>query len=258
MTYTLITGASKGIGKALAEEFAKRGYNLILIARTKETLQEVALEFEQRYHIKVVFLAIDLGEENAAQKIFDWCLEHQYSVNILVNNAGYGVHGYFHKMKKEEIQKIVLLNIESVIMLVYTFIPELKKHSNAHILNVSSTAAFQPVPYLNLYAATKAFINSFSGALREEVQELGINVSCLAPGPTDSDFFNKSGVASDLDLSTVKMKPEEVAEEGVTGMLNNKALIIPGVSNKLGAFFSKRISSTPIVKLVGKLFKPKV
>ncbi|MDQ3537142.1 MAG: SDR family oxidoreductase [Bacteroidota bacterium] len=257
MNFTLITGASKGIGKALAEAFANRGQNLILIARTEKTLREVASDIEDRYNVTAVFLAKDLNEENAAHSIFNWCKEHKYTVNILVNNAGFGLHGYFHKMKEEELLKILNLNINSIILLSHLFIPELKKVKNSHILNVSSTAAFQPVPYLNLYAATKAFLNSFSGALREEVQEYGINVSCLAPGPTDSDFFNKSGVENDIDLSTVKMKPEEVAEIGVEGMFNKKALIVPGISNKFGAFFSKRISSTPIVKLIGKLFKPK-
>ncbi|MDQ3394451.1 MAG: SDR family NAD(P)-dependent oxidoreductase, partial [Bacteroidota bacterium] len=173
------------------------------------------------------------------------------------NNAGFGLHGYFHKMKPEEIRKIINLNIDSIISLILIFIPELKKHNDAHILNVSSTAAFQPVPYLNIYAATKAFLNSFTIALREEVKELGINVTCLAPGPTDSDFFNDSGVENGIDLSSIKMATEEVALIGIDGMYNKKALVIPGISNKFGAFFSKRISSTPIVKLVAKLFKPK-
>lgn len=257
MNFTLVTGASKGIGKALAEEFAKRGHNLILVARTEKTLKEVANELEDAYGVKVVYLAQNLNEENAAQIAFDWCSEQKYDVNILVNNAGFGLHGYFHKMEAKELKKILNLNIDAIVLLVHKFIPELKRHNNAHILNISSTAAFQPVPYLNLYAASKAFLNSFSGALREELQVLGINVSCLAPGPTDSDFFNDSGVAGDIDLSSVKMSPQEVAEIGVTGMFNKKALIIPGISNKFGAFFSKRISSTPIVKLVAKLFKPK-
>jgi short-subunit dehydrogenase len=144
-----------------------------------------------------------------------------------------------------------------VATLVLLFIPELKKNSEAHILNVSSTAAYQPVPYLSIYAASKAFINSFTGSLRIELKETGINVTCLAPGPTDSDFFNDSGIEQDIDLSHVKMEPEQVAKEGVEGMFNRKAVIIPGFSNKVGVFFSKRISSTPVVKALGKLLRPK-
>ncbi|MDQ3396128.1 MAG: SDR family NAD(P)-dependent oxidoreductase, partial [Bacteroidota bacterium] len=114
MKFTLITGSSKGIGKAIAEEFAKRGNNLILVARTEETLKEVATDFEERYSVKVKYFVQDLNKENAAQEIYNWCRENDYNINILVNNAGFGLHGYFHKMKPEEIRKIINLNIDSI------------------------------------------------------------------------------------------------------------------------------------------------
>jgi short-subunit dehydrogenase len=257
MSYTLITGASKGIGKALAEEFASRGHNLLMIARTEKTLKELAEKLRERYKVKVHYLCQDLSLPDAPEVIFDWCKINKLQVNILVNNVAYGLYGHFAKMKIRDLQDILLLNIQNVTALVLLFIPELKKQSEAHILNVSSTAAYQPVPYLSIYAASKAFINSFSGGLRVELKESGINVTCLAPGPTDSEFFNKSGLEQDIDLSHVKMEPEQVAKEGVEGMFNKKAIIIPGFSNKVGAFFSKRISSAPVVKALGKIFKPK-
>jgi uncharacterized protein len=257
MSYTLITGASKGIGKALAEEFAGRGHDLIIISRTEEALNELAENLTHKYKIKVNYLSQDLSLPDAAEVIYKWVKSNNFQVDILVNNVAYGTYGHFEKMKLEELKNIILLNIQNVTALIHYFIPELKKHSKAHILNISSTAAYQPVPYLSIYAASKAFINSFTGALRVELKDSNINVSCLAPGPTDSDFFNKSGLEQDIDLSHVKMEPEQVAKEGVEGMFNEKAVIIPGFSNKLGAFFSKRISSTPVVKALGKLFKPK-
>lgn len=257
MGFVLITGSSKGIGKALANEFASRGYDVILVARTEEKLIKEAERLRQKYQVQVQYLSQDLYEPESAERIFEWCLENNYQINILVNNVGFGLHGYFEKMKKEDLQKIIHLNLSLVVNLVHLFLPSLKKIPGSHILNVSSTAAFQPVPYLAVYSATKAFVNSFTQALREELLETNINVSCLAPGPTDSEFFNESGVDQSLDLSHVKMEPEEVAAKAVDGLFEKKDLIVPGFSNKLGAFISKRISSKPIVKAVGKLLKPK-
>lgn len=256
MSYTLITGASRGIGKALAEEFAKNSCNLLLTARSENELNSLAERLRTEYKVSVKVYPLDLLEEGGVRRLFNFCLENAIKVRVLVNNAGLGFWGPFGESDIEKQFSLVRLNQNVILELCHVFLPQLKEMPNAHIMNVASTAAFQPFPGFATYAASKAFVYSFSHSLRNELKPFNVNVTCLCPGPTNTDFFSKAEFNHMLDKNeAVKMPVEEVAVKAVAAMLARKAVIIPGVSNKLGAFLSKHLPSSLTSALLGKLIK---
>ncbi|HSY61496.1 MAG TPA: SDR family NAD(P)-dependent oxidoreductase, partial [Cytophaga sp.] len=188
MNYALVTGASKGIGKSIAEALAAKGKNLLLISRSEEALKELSQSIYKRYHIQVDYLAIDLSDPTSTERILSWLASKQYSVDVLVNNAGYGLWGKFHERSIASHNEMLQLNMLTVVQLTYALIPELKRHSKSYILNVASTAAYQAVPTLSLYAASKSFVLLFTRGIRLELKATGVSVSCLCPGPTSTDF----------------------------------------------------------------------
>lgn len=242
MNFTLITGASRGIGKALAREFAAHNCNLLLTARTGDELAEIAGELRHTYQVKVEIFPLDLLVKGAPQTLFRYCVDQQLPVRILVNNAGYAIWKPFGESSIQDQLSMLRLNEGVMLELCYRFIPMLKEQPDAHILNVASTAAFQPFPGFSTYAATKAFVYSFSRSLRVELKAQRINVSCLCPGPTNTGFFNRASFNHRLGESEgIKMPPEEVARKAVADLLANKAVSIPGLSNKLGVLLSKHL-----------------
>ncbi len=256
MSYVLITGASKGIGKALAEEFAKHNCNLLLTARSEEELTSLASFLKKDYKVKVVTFPLDLLKEGAAGELSGFCAANKIAVRVLVNNAGSGLWGAFADSNLNDQFAMLQLNQRVVLELCHYFIPVLKEMPNAHILNVASTAGFQPFPGFAAYAASKAFIYSFSRSLRYELKEHNINVSCLCPGPTDTSFFSEAQFNHKLDTSEgIKMPVEEVAAKAVAAMLARKAVVIPGISNKLGVFMSKHLPAGLTSTVLGKLVK---
>lgn len=258
MTYALITGASKGIGKALALELAATGKPLALVARSGEMLQQLAAEINLDHKIEVKTLALDLLSPKAPERVYEWCLESDIQVDLLINNAGLGVYGNFTDTSIEKQVAMMQINQEVLVRLIYAFIPMLRKHKNADILNVSSTAAFQCMPFFSAYAASKSFVLSFSRAIREELKPKHINVSCLCPGPTDSEFFEVAGYeGTGNDINYVKMTPKAVARAALNGLEYKYAVIIPGFSNKLGVIISKIMPAAFTAKAVKFLFRPK-
>lgn len=240
MSYALITGASKGIGKAIAQQLAARKCNLLLVARSAEMLEQVAKELTEKYGVKTAQLAIDLSEENAAQKLFNWCTENNYPVNILVNNAGYGLSGAFDKYTLSENQNMLQLNMLVPAALTQLFLPHLLVQPQAYILNVASSAAYQSVPGLSLYAATKAFVLNFSRGLHQELKNKTVSVTCVSPGATDTDFVVRAqlGPKGLKAANQVNMTPEAVAKIAVKALFAKKPEVITGTVNKLGAFLS--------------------
>ena len=190
MPYALITGASKGIGREIALKLAKRNYDLLLTARSLDLLKEVAEEIQKVYPVNVHFIAVDLSENNAPQKLFAWCIEKNYDVSILINNAGAGVSGLFQEASLEKNTQLICLNIVAPTQLCQLFIPLLlhQQHSQSYILNIASTASYQAIPYLTVYASSKAYIQRFSRGLSQELSGKGISVTCISPGPTDTDW----------------------------------------------------------------------
>lgn len=257
MTYALITGASKGIGKSIAEELAAKGKNLLLVSRSEETLNELRLSLIQRYNVHVAYLAIDLSAAEAPQIVSNWCTSNNYSIDVLVNNAGYGLWGPFEKVSLESHQEMLQLNMLTVVQLTYALLPELKKHASSYILNVASTAAYQAVPTLSLYAASKSFVLLFTRGIRLELEGTGVSVSCLCPGPTSTDFVTRAGMSLAIQKKsdTFSMTSEAVARIGVRGMYNHKAEIIPGLFNKIIVAATAWLPKYVTEKIANDLYK---
>jgi short-subunit dehydrogenase len=247
MAYALVTGASKGIGRAIAFELALHGFDLLLAARSEALLLQTAEEIKGRYRVQVKTFPVDLSARNAAEKLAAWCSQHDISVNALVNNAGYGLWGLFENIPLAEEQNMMQLNMNAMVELSHFFIPLLKKHKPAYILNVSSTTAFQAVPAMSVYAASKAFVITFTRGLQYELRGSGIKVSCLIPGTTDTSFIDRARMEPLREIARkFEMKPEIVARAAVQGMLKGTLEIIPGFSNKASAvgtkFLPKRVA----------------
>src|SRR6186713_2645075 len=168
--YALITGASKGIGRSIVEELARRGYNVLLVARSGDVLRQAAAEIRARYTVKADWLAIDLSAAEAPQMVYEWCREKGYALKVLVNNAGYGLSGPFEKYSLSDHLNMMQLNMSALVSLTRLFLPDLRKSSQAYILNIASSAAYQAVPKLSLYAATKVFVLAFSRGLHQELK----------------------------------------------------------------------------------------
>ncbi len=257
MSYALISGASKGIGKAIAFELAKRNYNILLTARSAELLSQVADEIKNAYPVKVLFLPLDLSELNAPQKLFDWCTENNFPVSILINNAGFGLSGSFEKISLDETTDMLQLNVITPTQLCSLFIPLLKQQMQSYILNICSSSAYQAVPLLTVYAASKAYILRFTRALKHELAETNISVTCLSPGPTDTDWATSAHVSDKVLKMAAKlnMTPQKVAAIGIKAMLNKRTEVITGFTNKLGAFMSWLLPDSFIERTVGNLYK---
>ena len=254
--YTLITGASKGIGKAIARELASRKHNLILAARTQNLLDDLAKEFSEK-GINVETIAIDLLKDDSHTELFNECEKRGLSVNFLVNNAGRGAYGKFYKVPLEDHLMTMRLNNEVMVRMAYEFITRNKgKEHPCYLLNTASTASYQPVPKMTVYAATKAFMLFFSQGIRFELRRSNISVSVLCPGPTESQFFEPAKMDKIWnDNKSYLMPAEKVARIAIDGTLKRKAVIIPGFFNKLGAVSAKLAPQEMATAMSGMLFK---
>jgi uncharacterized protein len=238
MTYALITGASKGIGKAIAEELASRRINLLLVARDAALLQELSQTLQQQYQIEADFLALDLAIPNAVQELNNWIETQHYRIHILVNNAGYGLSGPFTDYTIDEHKAMMQVNMTVPVELTATLLPQLKANQPSYVLNIVSSAAYQSVPGLTTYAASKSFMLSFSRGLRYELRNRGVSVTAVSPGSTDTGFAARAKVgAKGLKAAEkVNMTPKAVAGIAVKAMFAKKAEVITGFINQLGAF----------------------
>lgn len=240
MSYALITGASKGIGKAIALELASKKYDLILVARSETDLQTICKDIENVYRVKALYVVMDLSNHDAAEKTFTWVKEKQLDVEILVNNAGYGLSGFFNRYKIEEVLNMMQLNMQTLVQFTALFLPELRKAKQGYVLNIASTAAYQSVPGLSVYAATKSFVLSFSRGLYQELKGTNISVTCISPGATDTAFVERANLGEKglKAAEKVNMQPKEVAKLAVKALFRKKPEIIAGTINKLGAFMA--------------------
>lgn len=240
MSFALITGASKGIGKAMAYEFASQKKNVLLVARSEDLLQQISKDICAKYNVNVYYLAIDLAKENAVNEVKQWCFDNIYTVDVLINNAGYGLSGSFEKYDYQAYQAMMQVNMNVPLQLIQAFLPTLKNNKQSYILNIASAAAYQAVPGLNVYAATKAFLLSMSRSLSFEFRNSNIHITCVSPGATESDFANRANVTGEKAIKMaekVNMKPEVVAKFAIKAMYNKKTEAIPGFLNKATAFF---------------------
>ncbi|GGA88435.1 SDR family NAD(P)-dependent oxidoreductase [Puia dinghuensis] len=257
MEYALITGASKGIGRAIARELAARGFNVLLIARSADLLQQLAAEIGSRYTVKTDWLALDLSTAEAPQNVYDWCRARGYAVSILVNNAGYGLSGSFEKYTLPEHLNMMQLNMSTLVGMTRLFLPDLHQRPKAYILNIASSAAYQAVPKLTLYAATKAFVLAFSRGLHQELHKTTVSVTCVSPGATDTDFPNRAqlGEKGRKAAEKLNMTPETVATLAIKGMFAGKAEIITGFINKLGAAMAWLLPKSVVERTAMKIYE---
>jgi short-subunit dehydrogenase len=257
MEYALITGASKGIGKAISTDLAARGFNVLLVARSEELLQQEAARISALYPVKADWLALDLSTAEAAQNVYDWCRAKGYIVQALVNNAGYGLSGPFEKYSPEQYANMMTLNMSTLVSLTRLFLPDLRNQSRSYILNIASSAAYQAVPGLSIYAATKAFVLMFSRALRQELHKTSVSVTCVCPGATDTDFPNRAQVGPKglKAAGKVNMSPETVATLATRAMLSRKAEVITGFVNKVGATLAWLLPKNLVERTAGKIYE---
>lgn len=234
--YVLITGASSGIGKALAYEFAAHKENLILVARREDELKSTASDISEKYHVKTEIFPVDLINENAAMQLHEFCANNNLTVKTLINNAGMGAQGNFSDIPIEKQEKILSLNIWAVVRMCYAFLPDMKAHGSGTIVNISSTTAFMPLANEAVYAASKAFILSFSQALYEEMKPFGVTVCTVCPGVTKTEFFK----SADFTLDNFKgADPADFAAYAYRRIMKKKPLSVHRFSNRVIAVWAR-------------------
>lgn len=229
----LITGASKGIGFALAHQFAKHGHPLIIVSQDDGEIQAAAVHLMREYGVSVKGIAKNLTQENAADELYHEATADGGEVEILVNNAGRGMRGKSWEIPIETDLDIVKLNIEAVLRLTKKFLPPMLERGHGRILNTASVAGFEPGPLLAVYHASKAFVLSWSESLATELADTGVTVTALCPGPVDTDFFVKADMLdTKVFQSNMVMAPDPVAEAGFKALMDGERVIVPGISNK--------------------------
>ena len=237
MKYALITGASKGIGKSIALELAQKGIPVLLVARNEALLNELRHQIIEQYKVDAQILAVDLSQVGASLRVFDWVTQNGYVVHMLINNAGYGLSGQFIDYSEEEYAGMMQVNMQVPVELTRIFLPSLLQLPKAYILNIASSAAYQAVPGLTVYAATKSFIVQFSRGLAYELRKSPVSVTVVSPGGTATDFANRAKVGNKAVKAgeRLNMTPEQVAKQAVDAMLKGKTEQITGFVNQLGA-----------------------
>ncbi len=254
MNYTLITGASSGIGMELARVFAKNNHHLILVARSEDKLLALKKEIENDSEVVAEVIPIDLSIPDSAEKLFEQIKHKNLQVDTLVNNAGFGDHGLFSKSDPKRNDEMIVLNVLTLTKLTRLFMTDMIRLKNGRILNVASTAAFQPGPLMSVYYATKAYVLSFTEALHEELRDTGVTVTALCPGPTQSGFQATANMA-DVPLFEAMAVPTslDVAEYAYDALMNNKVVAIHGVLNGILAKSTAFVPRSLMRKIVKRL-----
>lgn len=254
MNYTLITGACKGIGKALAYECASRNMNVLLISNDASCLTGVARDIRATKGVETHCYAIDLMEEGAILKVFQWVKQHDFRVNMLINNVGIGKGGTFGSMALADIHHMMMLNNRVMVEMTHRFLPELENQRKAFILNVSSLEARLPLPYKAIYTGTKNFVYAFSLAVAQELKFSTVKVSVLCPGPVLTNEEGLSRInAHGRRSKLLMMYPGEVARIALNGLLRGRHVIVPGVLNSflftLGSFLPVKMKMNILERL---------
>ncbi|MBX9847297.1 MAG: SDR family oxidoreductase [Xanthobacteraceae bacterium] len=235
---TLITGASAGIGAALADEFARHGHALVLVARREPQLQAVADAVEQRGHPRPRVMIADLAQPGAADRIEVQLRAAGHEVQFLVNNAGFGLMGPATKLDRSEQLAIVDLNARALTELSLCFVDSMARHKGG-ILNVASVASFMPGPGMAVYHASKAYVLSLSEALHQELKPRGVRVTALCPGPVETEFQARAGMPNDYFPPMLARSAERVAREGYGGLMANRRVVVPGSHNRMAALLPR-------------------
>ncbi|MBI5224903.1 SDR family oxidoreductase [Candidatus Micrarchaeota archaeon] len=222
----LITGASSGIGFELARVFAKNGYRLVLVSKNKERLQSAEKKLKSEFpSTPIVSIPKDLSLSNSAFELFSECKKRKIQVDVLINDAGYGLLGKFHELLLKDQMEMLQVNISSLTCLTYLFLPEMIRRKKGYILNLASTASFQPGPLMAVYYASKAYVLSFSQAIANELEGSGVTVTALCPGPTKTNFQKRAGASNTKVFSGFLTSPEIVAQRGFDGLISKEPVV---------------------------------
>ncbi len=249
----LITGASSGIGADLARVFAREGYDLILVARSRDRLDALVRELRDAFGATVRALPIDLSTPGAAGVVRERAAQEGIDVDVLVNDAGFGMRGPFAELDPARQIEMIQVNLVALTELTRLFVPDMVRQGAGRILNVASTAAFQPGPLMAVYCATKAYVLSFSEALAEELRGSGVTVTCVAPGATETGFGEIAGVSATRLFRAGTTSSREVAEAAYAALNKGVALVVPGCRNRLLSA-SVRFLPIPTAARVARLF----
>jgi short-subunit dehydrogenase len=253
--WALITGASAGIGTAIARELAAGGTNLVLTARRRDRLAGLAADLSDKHKIRTLVCVADLAQPLGPQQIYSFIEEKHIVIDLLVNNAGFGAYGEFHKVALDRLVEMTQVNVSAVVHLTHLFLPGMIARRTGDILILASTAAFQPVPYISTYAATKAFDLFFAEGLAEEVRQYGVRVCALCPGSTETEFFRVAGQRNHTRRSPET--PEKVAHVGLAALAAGKTSVVSGFMNKVGAETVRLVPRRTVARIVAGIFRPK-
>lgn len=252
--FALITGASKGIGLELANIFASKGYNLVLVARSEKELLDLQTQLQDKYGVTAYIMVRDLSIPDAAQAVFEEIKAKNIEIEFLINNAGFGYYDYFLNEEWDRNYRMMQLNMIALTQFCHLFAKEWKGRKRGKMMNVASTAAFQPGPKMAVYFATKSYVLSLSQALNQEFRKLGITVTALCPGPTDTNFMDDSDLGSVKMLKKIKMpSARQVAQYGFDAMMKGKPVAIHGTANRLVANLVGCLPRKWVVKISEKM-----
>lgn len=256
MNTTLITGASSGIGAAFARKLAARGRNVLLVARSEDKLIALCNELGRLTSIRAQYIALDLQQPDAAAQLFEETKNRELEIDTLINNAGFGSMGDFARLDLNRELDIIQLNIRALVDLTHRFLQPMRDRKRGTIVNVASTAGFQAVPYMATYAATKAFVLSFSEALWEENRSLGVHVMALCPGVTETNFFQASGM--DHPPLRISQTPEDVVDTALRALNRKKPAVISGWTNFFTVEAERIFPRSLVTKVAGKALRSRV
>ena len=250
----LVTGASSGIGAVFARELAALGADLVLVARSRDKLEALATELRERAHVSVHVEAADLAQPGAGHALAARLGEQDLRIDVLVNNAGFALFGPLHEADQQRIAQEVQLNVATLTELTYALLPGMRARDRGAIVNVASTAAFQPVPYMAVYGATKAYVLSLTEALWAETRGTGVRVTALCPGATDTAFFD---TASDNASLGRRMAPAQVVAAAFRALDRGRSTVVPGLGNRLLTVATRAVPRQSVARMAARTMRPR-
>lgn len=245
----LVTGASGGIGRALARQFARHGHDVVLVARGEDDLDAATTEFEDAYGVTATSIVHDLDADGAAHDLYDEIQDRDLDVGVLVNNVGIGTYGEFHETDLDAERSQLRLNVETLVVLTRLFLADFRERDDGKVLNVGSVAGFVPGPSMSGYYASKAYVNSFSEALAVENRDTGVDVTVLCPGPVDTEFQERADMEHSVVGSMYTSDVDDVAAAGYRGLRQGDTVVVPGLLMK-AAYYGSRIAPRPVLHRV--------
>ena len=256
MNTTLITGASSGIGEVFARKLAAQGHNLLLVARSEDKLATICNELGRAGSMHAQYVALDLSEKDAPARLFEETQTRGLEIDFLINNAGFGSMGDFTRLDPQREVDMIDLNVRSLVELTYRFLLPMRERKGGSIINVASTAGFQPVPFMATYAATKAFVLSFTEALSEENRPYGIKLMALCPGVTDTNFFDAAKIQR--PPARVAQTPEAVVDTGLRALARGKSSVVSGWTNLMMIESERLVPRSLVRRVAGSMLRKTV